>query len=311
MVGYGTITPVPPLVAASVPPSSEERAFHHRVRDLMVDNGFTEVSNYSFISDDLARKFDLDPTALLRVANPIAEGQNLMRSSLIPGVWRNVVENAKHFEEFRQFEIGREIHPSSEELPDEIPHVVAAYYRKSGDGAEGLFELKRVAECALPGITVSLTAPRSFEHSARAALISFEGKEIGRLFEFHPSFVESGRSAVLDLDLRALKASVKPIKRYTPIRRYPTSAFDLSILTPLRTPVGELQSKLSTLAGDGLVGIEFLREDSGAPLPADMKSVSFRLTLGASDRTLSSEEASAVRQSVIDGMRSQGFELRV
>ena len=50
----------------------------------------------------------------VRVLNPIAAGQELMRTSLLPGIHANIVENAKHFDEFRIFEIGHEIHKRRE-----------------------------------------------------------------------------------------------------------------------------------------------------------------------------------------------------
>jgi phenylalanyl-tRNA synthetase beta chain len=82
-------------------------------------------------------------------------------------------------------------------------------------------------------------------------------------------------------------------------------------MTPLRTPVGDIQGLLAELAGASLASIEYLRQYTGAPLPEDSKSVSFRLTVGAADRTLSSDEAGAIRQKIIDGMRGRGYELRV
>jgi phenylalanyl-tRNA synthetase beta chain len=131
------------------------------------------------------------------------------------------------------------------------------------------------------------------------------------LFELHPSLVETGRAAILDIDLRQLERVTPKDKRYTAIRRYPTSVFDLSVMTPLRTPVGDIQGLLAELAGASLASIEYLRQYTGAPLPEDSKSVSFRLTVGAADRTLSSDEAGAIRQKIIDGMRGRGYELRV
>jgi phenylalanyl-tRNA synthetase beta chain len=79
----------------------------------------------------------------------------------------------------------------------------------------------------------------------------------------------------------------------------------------LRRPAGEIERQLAESAGDGLVDIEFVREYTGAPLPSDRKSVSFRLTVGAPDRTLSSEEVAVIRDRVIEAMRKSGFELRV
>jgi hypothetical protein len=39
--------------------------------------------------------------------------------------------------------------------------------------------------------------------------------------------------------------------------------------------------------------------------------VSFRLTVGAADHTLSSEEVGAIRGRIIEAMRQAGYELRV
>ncbi len=93
-----------------MPPGNPERKFQHEVRNIFVDQGFTEVYNYSFLSEEAVRAFGLDPAAHVRVTNPIASDQALMRTSLLPGIWRNVLENAKHREAFRLFEIGLEIH---------------------------------------------------------------------------------------------------------------------------------------------------------------------------------------------------------
>jgi hypothetical protein len=39
--------------------------------------------------------------------------------------------------------------------------------------------------------------------------------------------------------------------------------------------------------------------------------VSFRLTVGSQERTLSSEEVAGIRAHLIDGMRAQGYDLRL
>ena len=103
------------------------------------------------------------------MTNPIASDQALLRSSLLPGVWKNITENAKHRESFRLFEIGLEIHKPYEGLPDEAPHLVAAIYDRQGDGEAGLFEIKRAAECLLPGAQVIAAEAAPYEHPARAA----------------------------------------------------------------------------------------------------------------------------------------------
>ena len=310
MIGYDSITPKAPLVASTVPPANRERAFHHGVRAMCAGQGFTEVYNYSFVSEEQARAFHLEPAEHLTVANPIASDQGLLRMSLIPGIWKNVTENSKHRDAFRLFEIGREIHRRPAGLPDEIPHLAAAVYARHGDGQAGLFEAKRLAVCLMPGAEVRPAAARPYEHPARTGDVLWRGETVGRLFELHPSLVE-GRAAVLDLDLARVERLSEREQRYTAIRRYPGSAFDLSVLAGPRELVGDLESRIVSFAGPMLESIEYLRQYSGPPLPEGRRSVSFRLTVGSSERTFSSEEVGEIRAGIIEGMRGLGYELRV
>jgi len=291
-----------------VPPAIPEREFRFHVREMAAAQGFTEVQNYSFVSEEMAQVFSVDLSAHVQVANPIVSDQNLLRTSLLPGIWKNIHDNARHFDQFRLFEIGRAIYPDRE-----VPHFTAAMYAKD-DGASQLFELKRLAECVLPGVSVRPTgATQSYEHPRRCGDVVFGETKLGRLFEFHPHMFESktvdgGRAAILDLDLAGLMQLQPATKRYQPLRRFPDSAFDLSVLAGPRALIADVQSALERLAGDGLLSIVFLREFA---LPDGGRSLSYRLTVGASDRTLSADEVGAVRSRIIEGMRLGGYELRI
>jgi phenylalanyl-tRNA synthetase beta chain len=291
------------------------------VRGVLVDQGFTEVYNYSFLSEEAVLAFGFEPAAHLRVSNPIASDQALMRSSLLPGIRKNILENAKHREAFRLFEIGLEIHkteqrasasgPGGGQLPDEVPHLVAAVYDRTGDGASGLFEVKRVALCLMREAEAQPVAARPFEHPARAAELRWRGQAVGRIFELHPTLVETGRAAILDLDLRTLRSLAVADFKYAPVRRYPASAFDLSVIAGARELAGVLETAIRGFAGPLLESTQFLRQYSGPPLEEGRKSVSFRLTVGSADRTLSLDEVGAIRAAIIAGMRGLGYELRV
>jgi phenylalanyl-tRNA synthetase beta chain len=306
MVGYASITPEAPKVAAAVPHPNPERKFHARVRTAIAAQGFTEVYNYSFVSEELAARFGFRPESHVQVANPISSDQGLMRMSLLPGIWRNLQDNSRHFSTFRLFEIGREIHKNSNGAPDEIPHVVAAVY-----GVEdGMFEMKRLAESLMPRAELLPASARSYEHPARVATVHWRGQELGRLFELHPSLVEQ-RAVILDIDLARMQPLAAVETRYQPLRRYPSSAFDLSVIAGRRELAGNIEKQLAIFAGDSLERIEFVRQYSGPPLPEDKKSVSFRITVSAGDHTLSADEIASIRARIIEGMERAGYSLRV
>ena len=199
-------------------------------------------------------------------------------------------------------------------MPVQVLHLAAAVFHREGDGTAGLFELKRLAEILTPGASIQATEARPYEHPARTAEVHWHGKAIGRLFELHPAtarqFIE-GRAAILDLDLDRVLHLRPAQAKYLAVRRFPSSAFDLSVVTPLREPAGAIEGKLRAAAGPLLESIEYQRQYVGAPLAEGTKSVSFRLTVGAADHTLSSDEVTAIRNGIIEAMQGAGYELRV
>jgi phenylalanyl-tRNA synthetase beta chain len=299
MVGYESITPQAPLIESVVPPESASRLYLRSVRNMAAAQGFTEVYNYSFVTEEMARAFDMEVSAHVAVTNPIAADQTLLRTSLLPALRKNILDNSRHYQAFRFFEIGREIHTRMGEMPEEVPHFAAAIYAREGDGSASLFELKRLAECLMEGCEARLAQARRFEHPERAAIVAWRSADVGRLFELHPSLGIKGRAAILDLDLSKMEGLDDRERHYQALRRFPVSAFDITVVAGLREPAADIERRLVEAAGSDLVQIEFLREYMGAPLPEDRKSVTYRLTIGAADRTLSSDEVTGIRERVM------------
>jgi phenylalanyl-tRNA synthetase beta chain len=150
----------------------------------------------------------------------------------------------------------------------------------------------------MEGCEVRLAPARPFEHPERAATIVWHGEDVGRLFELHPSLVPKGRAAILDLDLGSMEKLDQRERRYEPIRRFPTSTFDITVDAPLRQPAAFIERELVKAAGSDLIEIKFLGEYFGPPLKEGSKSVTYRLAVGAADHTLSSEEVDAIDKRV-------------
>jgi phenylalanyl-tRNA synthetase beta chain len=315
LIGYGEITPTAPLLPAVVPPEFPMRRYLRQVRSALVSQGLTEVYNYSFVNEAQVKRFGETVASYLEVANPIASELTHMRRSLLPGVFDTVARNARHLRDFRFFEIGHEIHAvSGNSLPAEIAHAVAVIYGLHADERE-FFELKRTAECLFPNMRLVPAEAKQYEHPARVAEIEWRGEIIGRLFEIHPLLLKNegieGRATVFDVDLDKAQPLAESSPVYKPLRKYPTSGFDLSVVTSLRHPVAAIHDALAESAGDELVSIEFVRQYAGAPLEEGQKSVSFHMEVGAPDHTLTTEEAAAIRNRIIDGMRAEGYDLRM
>ncbi|HEY1949002.1 MAG TPA: phenylalanine--tRNA ligase subunit beta [Bryobacteraceae bacterium] len=311
MIGYDSITPAPPLAATVVPPPNVLRAQLRGLRGELTAQGFTEVHNYSFVTENDIRRFHGDPASHISVLNPIASELTHLRRSLLPGLFKNIVTNVRFFPVFRLFEIGSEIHGEFRE----VPHIAGVLYNAHGN-EQDFFEMKRAVECIFPAARLTAAEGRVYEHPMRTAEIHWHHGIIGRLFELHPSLLQAesieGRAVFFDIDLAEAQkiGSESPAFRYTPLRKYPTSGFDLSVITDLKTPVDGVQNELTRLAGASLVTIEFIRQYSGPPLPQGQKSISYHLKLGALDHTMTAEEVTGIRNGIVQGMQALGFELR-
>ena len=300
MIGYDNIKPVAPLVAAAPPRLNTTRAFHHALRSVLTQQGFTEVYNYSFVNEEMVKPFGLSPAAHVHVLNPIASDQGMLRQSLLPGILRNLTENAKHSAGFKLFEIGNEIHKVAGQAPLEIPQLAAAAFHKT-DGEAALAELKRLAACLNPDLIFKPAAqPAVFEHPGRTAEVWLGDSALGRLFEFHPRLLK-GRGAVLELNLDLLRFAQKS---YRPVHRFPSSDFDLSVVVPPRTLVGDLMNLLRDPAAGPP---EYLLSHT---LSDGRQSVSFRFTVTKPDGTPTSEEVAVIRDRLIASLRQAGYELR-
>jgi len=315
MIGYDEITPTAPRLASTVPFSNPMRTYLRKVRAQFADQGFTEIYNYSFVAEADVRKFGLDIREHVEIRNPIASELTHLRRSLLPRIYQNIAGNVRHYADFRIFEIGHEIHPAvGAALPNEVTHAAAALYNAHGD-EQDFFELKRVMECIFPDARLTAARARGYEHPVRATEIHWRGSVIGRLFELHPSLLADegieGRAFLFDVDLQlAQQLSATQETKYRPLRKYPTSGFDLSVVTELNRPVAQIQDDLTKFAQPELASIDFIRQYDGPPLDAGQKSVSYRLEVGAPDRTMTAEEVAAIRNRIIEDMRGLGYEFR-
>ncbi len=310
MIGYDQIALQPPLVASVVPPANPFRTYFRKMRSEMAAQGFTEVYNYSFMGGADAARFGFAPADLLAVVNPIAAEMTHLRPSLLPGLWKNIVDNVRHFREFRLFELGSAIARNG----TETPHLAAVLYSAHADERD-LFELKRVIECLLPEACLRAVSPRIYQHPTRAADISWHGSLVGQFFELHPSLLKDegieGRAMLFDINLQGTQLiSARLTKKYVPPRKYPTSGLDLSVITAVEVPVAEIYDGLKALGSSDLALLRFIDQYEGPPLPPGSKSVTYHLEIGALNHTVTAEEVSEVRNRIIEGMRARGFEFR-
>jgi phenylalanyl-tRNA synthetase beta chain len=172
---------------------------------------------------------------------------------------------------------------------------------------------------AAAGVTLTARADRHQPwHPGRcAALYAVDGDGVERLAghagELHPSVCDAldlpRRSCAMELELDVLPPARVP--RPAKLSTYPPALIDVALLVPDGTPAGEVQDALTAGAGDLLESIRLFDVFTGEQLGEGRKSLAYKLSFRAPDRTLTAEEAVAARDAAVaEASRRVGAVLR-
>jgi phenylalanyl-tRNA synthetase beta chain len=167
---------------------------------------------------------------------------------------------------------------------------------------------------AASGVELTVRAgERAPWHPGRCAELVVGDRVIGHAGELHPRVCATlelpARTSVMELDVDALPAAPVPVG--PPISGFPPVLIDLALVVTDEVPAAEVAAALREGAGELLESLRLFDVYTGPPVPAGARSLAYALTLRAPDRTLTSEEATAVRDAAVASAAGRtGAELR-
>jgi phenylalanyl-tRNA synthetase beta chain len=272
-----------PLRSAMSGRLSQSQRLRRLVEDVLVGAGFFEAYTLSLVARDP------DPEAL-RLPVPLTSEHGVLRTTLLDGLVAAAAHNvAVGNQEIALFEIARVYLPSGEQLPDEhwrVGAIAQGGYPRAKGAIETLYE-------AL-GIEPVLERTRlPFLHPGKAAAL-----EAGWIGELHPALLE-GEWGVFELDLDTLFAQVPERVEYEDVVSYPAAHQDLAFVVGEEVLAGELIDAAREAAGPELREAAVFDVYRGEPIPAGRKSVALHVSFQSPERTLSDEDARAIRERIV------------
>ena len=114
-----------------------------------------------------------------------------------------------------------------------------------------------------------------------------------------------------ELDFDAIFANMTAEKLYTPLPKFPATTRDFSFVCEEALEVGKIEDVMASAGGKLVTDISVFDIYRGPQVGENRKSVSMRVTLRASDRTLTVEEADKVSSKILAALEKQlGIALR-
>ena len=312
--GFARIQAHPPRAAATMLHFPEQKRSLHDVRERLAAADYREVINFSFVElrweEDLAGE-----TNPIRLLNPIASQQSVMRTTLLGSLLGNIKYNQdRKVQRIRVFEVGR-------------------VFLRDDTAAEGALEVRgvrqpiRVAAAAYgPALPEQWDAPERrvdffdvkgdvqtlcearFEparhpafHPGRCARVVIQGRAAGWIGELHPQWqrkYDLAQPAVMfELDAEALLGQPLPEPRVP--SRFPPVVRDIALEFRLDAPVQAVFDAIEAEKPPIVRQVRLLSDYRGAGLPAGTKSLAFRVVMQHTERTLTDAEADAARNALV------------
>jgi phenylalanyl-tRNA synthetase beta chain len=287
--------------------------------------GLTEVVSYAFVA---GAQVDAPPEARTRLANPLTEEQDTLRTSLVmPGLVSTLRTNLRlGRRDLAVFEIGRVFARAAGAPREELRLAVLLSGSTSPPHWSGkarpfdLFDLKGVLELLfarlgepVPEISRGGTPP-AFLHPGRAVVLKRQGEAIGYAGALHPdtraAWELRDEPVALEIGLDALVTVAPRTVRVAALDRFPAVERDLSIVCDEATPAAETFARVRGAAGERLRSVSLLDRYAGNQVPAGKVSLTVSLRFQDLERTLTSDEVQAAVDGVVRELRAAGFEIR-
>ena len=262
-----------------------EQRVRRLVEDVLVGAGFDEAYTWSLAATD-------PDAGAVRLPDPMTADQAVLRTTLVPGLVEAVCTQLDAgAERIALFEVARVYLPSGEALPHE-------HWRVGGIVQGGFGPAKGAVETLHAALHVEAAFDRELEpgplfHPGKAARTA-----AGIVAELHPALLE-GVWGAFELDLATLVEEAPERVEYEDVITFPALRQDLAVAVPEQVEAGALVAAAREAAGPELRDVRVFDVYRGGQVGEGRKSVALRLAFQSPERTLSDEDAAALRERIV------------
>jgi len=291
---------------SALPLESEERL----LRNLLAAAGYSEIVPMAFSDEAIERKFRPD-TEPVKLMNPMAEDESILRTSLVPGMLRTIQWNANRgIRDVQLYELGK-VYQKNGESRSAILAATGALRTKSvheGEREFNFYDLKGDVEEILSAFKVSLD-PHSdslpaYYHPGRSVRLG----DVLTFGELHPDYSREyklkHRVYIAEFDAGLLFES-KTTRPIAAIPRFPSIRRDFSLLVNRGTRYADIEHAVRDVRIPELVRIEpFDKLDTG-PFSGSRYALAISLTYQSPDRTLTDDEVESFDKRILDSLKQR------
>ncbi len=324
--GYDTITAAERMVASYPQFRKSPEFFPDYLRSVMIGLRFREILTNPLITKREAGLFGHEAVSVL---NPISEGLEVLRPSLVPTMLKVISHNIKHgSRDMRLFEVARAflaVNEDGRESFEEKEVLVAALtgnrhpvsWAQKEERAD-FFDIKGSVEMLLEKLNLLDKSSLNI-YNQKTLSVTCDQKEGDKTLKLHAGKVQQVAPEILeafDIDQPVFIAEieVEVLERcfslevfYEPPSRYPVVERDLSFMLPEGLGVQQLVDCVKT--SDALIRnvqvFDLFERESEKTTGAVERSVALSLSIVDSSGTLKEEKVKGILRKVMENAESR------
>jgi phenylalanyl-tRNA synthetase beta chain len=304
-----------------------------RVRDLLVVQGLQEIISYRLTTPEReARRLrpdsPPDDEPYVRLVNPISADKTVLRHSVLASVLDAAERNARLRERLALFEIGP-IFLASENpdgLPDEFQQLAILLvgpralptWQPADTTPMDFYDLKGILAALFGGLhlpeVVYEPAEHPTFHPGKCARLLSAGQSLGVFGELHPQVRDRydwptayARLPILaaDLDLDLILSLVPALYPIAPVPEYPPVLEDLAVVVDEALPAERVAELIRQTGGRIVAEVRLFDVYRGEKIGAGKKSLAYRITYQAPDKTLSDRDVAGIRARILKRLEQE------
>ena len=320
--GYDSIPTTLPAITMAPAKSETRKSLENRVKGILTGSGYSEVISFSFVSpqwtDYLGIAEDDERSQGVRIKNPLAEDQSVMRTTMLPGLLEAMKRNNNLSSfDLKLFEVGRVFfRRGKDELPCERNHIACLLTGVQDDESwhskrmADYYDLKGCVERIFTDLRIRgdiefrSGAREPFLHPGKSGVIIAGERYAGYLGELHPDVVEAldfrNTAFVMEIDLDVLTAVFSGRICYRDISRFPSITRDVALLVEKRIEADKLLGLVREAGEELLEKVCIFDIYEGKGIPEGLRGIGLRFTYRSPEKTLTDDEITGVHGRIVE-----------
>lgn len=305
---YGLENIVGKLPDAKLKPGKFNKTYRE-IKHKMANLGLNECLSYALIKEEEFSYFETSKKEFVKVLDPMTEEHAVLRYSLLSSLVNIYNYNkARGINDIHIFEMGNGFYKEGLEYVEEmkLACLIGGTYQSQFETFKfNFYDIKGILEDLLDYLgykdrySLQVNQIPKEMHLYQSANIILNGQEIGIIGKLSPQFIKDD-VFVFEISIKKLLENRCKGISVSEFSKYPTILKDVAFVLDKEVLAIDVVKEIKKVGGKLLKDVQIFDKYEGEKIDSNKKSLAFKLTFSALEKTLTDDEVMNVFNKIIN-----------